>query len=112
MLAVIATGGKQYLVKTGDTLKVENGRVFLNGKQMDENYIDSDVNTKPGIFLKDGQSALVEPGKFLVFGDNRDHSSDSRAWGFIEKREIIGKVFFRYWPIGEIGIFDKTKNTP
>ena len=102
---------KRVMALSGDTLEVKEGKVYLNDKELPEDYIDNDIVTRPGTFLKDGQSIFVEPGKFLVFGDNRPHSSDSRAWGYIEKKEIIGKVFFRYWPINQIGIFDKTKNT-
>ena len=87
----------------GDSVKVEKGQVFVNDKLTDQTYLSSDTYTRGGAFLQDGTPVTVPEGKYLVFGDNRDQSSDSRAWGFITKEEIVGKVFFRYWPPNEFG---------
>ncbi len=89
----------------GDTVRVENNHVFLNGKQLAEPFLKPDVITEPHTFIPEAQDVSVPPDKYIVFGDNRTHSSDSREWGYVEKSEIIGKVFLRYWPQNSIGLF-------
>ena len=89
----------------GDRVKVESGKTYVNGIELNEPYLANSIVTNPGSFLKEGQETTVEPGHYLTFGDNRPASSDSREWGFIARNEIIGKVFFRYWPATEVGLY-------
>lgn len=89
----------------GDRVKVENGHVYVNDELLEEPYLKPDLVTNPGSYLKDGQEETVEPGHFIVMGDNRGNSSDSREWGQITKGEIIGKVFLRYWPKDTAGLY-------
>jgi len=88
----------------GDTVKVENGVVTVNGTQIPEPYLLSGLFTENRAYFTEGKEVTVEDGKYIVFGDNRPNSSDSREWGFITNAEIIGKVFLRYWPADQIGI--------
>ena len=95
---------KRVVGTAGDRVMIKDGRVFLNGLQLDESkYLKPEVNTSGGAFLKDGQEVTIPQGKFLVMGDNRSYSSDSREWGFVGKSDIIGKSFFVYWPLNKIG---------
>lgn len=96
---------KRIMGVPGDRLKVDSGKVYLNGKMLDEPYLNSDVVTYPASFIHEGEEVTVKLGTYLVFGDNRQHSSDSREWGFIRKDEIIGKVFLRYWPSTSFGLY-------
>lgn len=89
----------------GDHVKVSGGKIYLNGNQLTEPYLADTIFTNPGSFLQEDQEITVEPGHYITIGDNRPASSDSREWGFITRGEIIGKVFFRYWPATEIGIY-------
>ena len=96
---------KRVIGIAGDRVMVENGQVFLNGKLLDENrYLKPDVKTYGGSFLKEGGTVTVPSGSFFVMGDNRSYSSDSREWGFVTKKDVIGKSFFVYWPIQKMGI--------
>lgn len=96
---------KRVIGVVGDKIKLEKGKVFLNGAMLDESdYLSSDVITNPGSFLKEGVEVLVPQDKFIVMGDNRNYSSDSREWGFITKKDLIGKSFFVYWPPDKIGL--------
>lgn len=88
----------------GDKIMVEGGDVFLNGEKLEQPFLDS-VTTPSGLFLQDGQERVVPEGEYAVLGDNRPNSSDSREWGFLPKKEIIGRVFVRYWPKTTIGLF-------
>lgn len=84
----------------GDSVSLMDGYVYVNGKKVDESkYLDTEVRTYGGSFLTDGESVTVPEGQYIVMGDNRPFSSDSREWGFLEKKDIIGKSFFVYWPV-------------
>jgi len=95
---------KRIIALPGQTLKVEGSHVFVDGNEIPETYLPSEIVTRSGAFLHEGQSILVSPDEYFVFGDNRNHSSDSREWGPITKAEIVGKVFFRYWPVSSFGL--------
>lgn len=89
---------KRVIATPGMTIKIEGQTVFLNGSPLKEDYLAPNTLTPAGSFLKNGEEVLVGPFQYFVLGDNRSHSSDSREWGPITKKGIIGKVFLRYWP--------------
>lgn len=101
---------KRILAVPGDRIKVQDGKIYLNGGELNEPYIASTIETNPGSFLEEGIEITVTDGHYITIGDNRPASSDSREWGFITKQEIIGKVFFRYWPANEIGLYPAAYN--
>ena len=95
---------KRVIAIPGDTIKIEGQSVFINGGQLEENYLPSQTPTHSGAFLKDGDPVKAGVDQYFVLGDNRDHSSDSREWGAVTKEKIIGKAFFRYWPPQSMGL--------
>lgn len=100
---------KRIIAGSGDTVKVDSGRVYLNGVLKTESFLQTSVYTNSGNFLRDGQSYNVTDDQFIVMGDNREHSSDSREWGVVKTNEIVGKVFFRYWPPQALGLYQDPK---
>lgn len=91
---------KRVIGLPGETVMLKDGFVYINGKQLDESaYLHSDVRTYGGSFLKDGQPYTVPANNYIVFGDNRPFSSDSREWGLLPSSMIIGKSSFVYWPL-------------
>lgn len=90
----------------GDRVAIESNQVLVNGRSLVEPYTNPATATEPGSFLQDGQEVTVAEDHYLVLGDNRGRSSDSREWGFISKEEIIGRVFFRYWPKETVGLVE------
>lgn len=95
---------KRIIGAPGDKVMVENGQVYLNGKLLEQSFLPDDYVTDPGSFCKEGIEVEVPVGKYLVFGDNRSHSRDGREFGLIDKSLIVGKAFFKYWPLGEMGL--------
>ncbi len=95
---------KRIIATPGQTLKVENNSVFINGQPLPENYLPAGTPTRNMQYLHPGTLITVPEGEYFVFGDNRDHSSDSREWGPIKREAIVGKVFFRYWPPTSFGL--------
>lgn len=96
---------KRVIGVAGDTVSIKNGDVYLNGNQLDESeYLKPEVKTYGGSFLREGDEVTVPEGYFFVLGDNRSYSSDSREWGFVPKKNIIGSSFFIYWPISSAGL--------
>lgn len=90
---------KRVIGLPGDRVKLENGAVYFNGRKLDESeYLDSSVATYGGSYLQDGTEVTVEPLTFFVMGDNRPYSSDSRAWGMLPFKELIGRSMLRFYP--------------
>lgn len=89
---------KRVIGVPGDIVSIQNGMVYLNGQVLDESaYIKGEVQTYGGEFLKEGESVTVPENHYFVLGDNRPFSSDSREWGFVSKKSIIGKMAFCYY---------------
>ncbi len=95
---------KRIIAVPGDTIKVERNQVFINGQLLSEPYLPIDTPTHAGAFLTEGSTVKAGPDQYFVFGDNRNHSSDSREWGGVTRKEIVGRALFRYWPPQVIGL--------
>lgn len=96
---------KRVIAIGGDTVMLKDGFVYLNDKKLDESsYLASDIRTYGGNFLKEGQPIVIPDGKFLVMGDNRLASSDSREWGLLQQKDIVGISFYVYWPFNTMRI--------
>lgn len=93
----------------GDTIEVKGGYVYIDGEQMSESFIHDPGRVAQGKFLREGVVAEVPPNQYVVMGDNRLHSSDSREWGFVPKDLIVGRAFFRYWPAQAFGVLPTTE---
>ena len=101
---------KRVIAVGGDRLKVDSqGAVVLNGKLIDEPYVESFCPTYSAFNLCSQVNTTIPKGHVFVMGDNRASSSDSRSWpggGFLPEKEIIGKAFWRFWPINRFGKID------
>jgi len=92
---------KRIVAVAGDRLKVLEGRVYINGKRQDEPFARLD----PGCDTCNLPKEITIPkGQYYMMGDNRGESADSREWGPVPKKWIIGKAFMTYWPPGRIGL--------
>jgi len=95
---------KRIIGLPGEKIMVSNGKVYINGRLLNEPYLDSTLYTFSSSALQEGLEYTIPDGEWIVMGDNRPHSSDSRSWGPITKKEISGKAWLIYWPPGLAGV--------
>ncbi len=76
----------------GETLMMEEGKVIINGKQIEEPYLNAEFLSQDSL----PAPVKIPDGQYFVLGDNRRNSSDSRYWGTVPKHLIYGKYWFRY----------------
>jgi signal peptidase I len=89
---------KRIIGLPGDTIAQENGTVYIDGTELEEPYLEPERRGGQDF----GPLELGE-GEYFLMGDNRQMSCDSRVWGPISREDMIGPVFFVYWPPGRIG---------
>ncbi len=92
---------KRVVAGPGDRIKVEEGHVVLNGKRQEEDFIKA---CGPGGGCNFPKEIKIPAGYYFMMGDNRGSSDDSRFWGPVPDRWIIGGAFATYWPPGRIGL--------
>ena len=108
---------KRVIGRPGDTISLRDGSVYVNGVRLNEPYLPKidgrPVPTEPAAPVSG--STMSEPwslsrpytvpaGHYFMMGDNRTDSDDSRVWGPVPASDLIGRAFFRYWPITRLGL--------
>jgi signal peptidase I len=88
---------KRVIGLPGETVRIVNGQVFVNGKPLEEPYLTHHATY-------DFESRVVPPGQYFVLGDNRPNSSDSHLGWFVPANNLIGKAWVSYWPPTEWGV--------
>src|SRR5256885_12793583 len=89
---------KRVIGVAGDHVRIQDGRVYLNGKQLVEDYVPrayDDDRSYPDV--------VVPPDSYFVLGDHRSLSNDSRDFGAVDASYIYGKAVFGYWPVDKMG---------
>jgi signal peptidase I len=88
---------KRLIGLPGDTIEIKNGVVYVNGKALDEPYVKNKSSDNYG-------PIKVPKDNYFVLGDNRPVSVDSRYWGFVPKKNLVGKAVLLLWPPQRIGL--------
>lgn len=101
---------KQFFIKRviglpGETVKVEGGKVTVFNEQNPGGMILNENTYLPaGLMTNGALTVKLSSDEYFVLGDNRQFSHDSRAWGPLPKKDVIGKVLIRAWPISKAEI--------
>ncbi len=83
---------KRIIAVGGETIRMDNrGRLFIDGRPMDEPYLSEEKNQNPRVIPE----TYVKPHYYFVMGDNRDASNDSRSWGLVPEKYVWGKYIRR-----------------
>jgi signal peptidase I len=91
---------KRVIAEESDQVRITDGRVYVNDIPLDDDYVPSEYRSHD-----DWGPQVIPEGYYFVMGDHRNNSSDSRHWGLVPKKYIIGKVLVRWWPIPEAKVF-------
>ncbi len=106
---------KRIIGLPGDKVELKDGKVYINDKALqEEKYLGGVQNTSIDVctsapvqpFLSKTQT--IPSGSYLVLGDNRGSSYDSRCWGVVPRENIIGRAVLRFWPLNKVGGIDQT----
>ncbi len=103
---------KRVIATPGQEIDLRDGKVYIDGKEIDEPYIASDAQTLPEDAFSGKYPFKVPDGYYFVMGDNREHSSDSHnsGVGLIKKDQIYGKAIVRYQPIKDFKLLGNSVN--
>ena len=91
---------KRVIAEEGDTIRIVDGRVYVNDVPLRDDFVPPEFRSHD-----DYGPTVIPEGYAFVMGDHRNNSSDSRHWGFVPKKYIIGKVQIRWWPLPTSRVF-------
>ncbi|MFN7914776.1 MAG: signal peptidase I [Vicinamibacterales bacterium] len=91
---------KRVIASEGDVVRIVDGHVYVNDVPLHDDYVPEEFRSHD-----DWGPKVIEQGYYFVMGDHRNNSSDSRHWGQVPKKYIVGKVKVRWWPLQDARIF-------
>ncbi len=91
---------KRVIAREGDVVRIVDGHVYVNDIPLHDDYVPEEFRSHD-----DRGPTVIQQGYYFVMGDHRNNSSDSRHWGQVPKKYIVGKVKVRWWPLQDARIF-------
>jgi signal peptidase I len=91
---------KRVIAEENDVVRIVDGRVYVNDVPLRDDYVPPEFRSHD-----DFGPLVVQEGYYFVMGDHRNNSSDSRHWGLVPKKYIIGRVQVRWWPVPHARVF-------
>jgi signal peptidase I len=91
---------KRVIASEGDVVRIVDGHVYVNDIPLHDDYVPEEFRSHD-----DWGPTVIQQGYYFVMGDHRNNSSDSRHWGQVPKKYIVGKVKVRWWPLQDARIF-------
>ncbi|HBL35830.1 MAG TPA: signal peptidase I [Firmicutes bacterium] len=89
---------KRIIGLPGETVAISEGKIWIDGLPLSEEYITPE--RRP---IYEYGPVTIGPDEYLVLGDNRNQSWDSHYWGFVPRKNIVGRAFWRFWPLNRMG---------
>jgi signal peptidase I len=89
---------KRLIGLSNESVEIKNGKVYINGKLVEEKALLSKYYYNRGDYGQIDKSVVIPKDSYFAMGDNSGNSRDSRYWGFVPKKNLIGKAILIYWP--------------
>lgn len=106
---IVLSQDEKYMIKRviglpGEYIQYKDNVLYINGERYDEKYLKDDVITED-FKLEDINETIIPEDMYLVLGDNRMDSMDSRDYGLVSKEKVVGKVIMSIWPLNNVKFF-------
>jgi len=103
---------KRLIALPGEKIKIKNNQIIIYNQEhptgfvLNENYLTDEVVTRGKSEIPPDKIVAIPEGHYLVFGDNRENSSDSRHWGEVKEEYLVGRAVVRIWPPTALGMVE------
>jgi len=97
---------KRLIAVSGEKVEIRDGKIFIDGTEARESSVRANYYYNAGDFGREGSAVVVPPDSYFALGDNSASSRDSRYWGFVPKKNLLGKVIFIYWPLHRMKVIN------
>lgn len=94
---------KRIIGLPGEHIQYKNNKLYVNGKYVVESFLNNDVKTNDFDIIDLMITSFIPKDSYLVLGDNRENSTDSRVFGFVKKENILGTTVFSVFPFTKFG---------
>jgi len=97
---------KRIIGLPGESIQIKGGKIIIKNTTHPKGFVLEEPykingSDQPGTLLEDNREFKISEDNYFVLGDNRNQSFDSREWGELSRKNIIGKTWLRYWPISK-----------
>ena len=104
---------REYFIKRviglpGETVEVRDGGVWVSSEDAPEAVRLNEPYLPEGLSMRGEVRFTLQQDEYVVLGDNREFSSDSRNWGVLERKYITGRAVFRAWPVSKFGVLENS----
>lgn len=93
---------KRLIAFGGEKVEIKDGKVLINGRALEEEYLKGVYYYNAGDYGREGKAIIVPPNSYFALGDNSANSRDSRYWGFVPRKNLVGKAVVIYWPLNRL----------
>jgi len=97
---------KRLIAVGGQTVQIQDGDIYIDGERLDDPRFDRYYYSNKSEYRYGVEPTLVPEGHYFVLGDNSNNSFDSRYWGFVNEKDLIGEPYLRVWPLSRFGLMN------
>jgi len=98
---------KRIIGLSGEEVEIKDGKIIVFNKEFPDGFILSEPYLPNNLITSGNKRVKIDDDKYFVLGDNRNFSFDSRSWGLLDKKEIVGITRLRLWPLNKVMAFEK-----